>query len=321
MSALYDSELSGKVVTVFGGSGFLGRHMAQHLMAGGARLRIASRNPERAFALKPLGNLGQIAFMRCDITRPESLDRALAGAEAAVNLVGAFDGDLDAVQGYGAGRVAKAAADAGVRSFVHVSAIGADAASSVDYARTKAEGEDAVSAAFPNAAIVRPSLLFGPDDNFVQMFARLIATFPVLPVFAPDAKLQPVFVDDVAEAIGAILADPGRHGGKTFELGGPEVITMLELNQRIAAAQGRKRGFIELPDAISSAFATFTGWLPGAPITSDQFALLRAGNVAAAKRPGFKTLGITPRPLGLFLDRWMVRYRKHGRFTQPAPNG
>jgi uncharacterized protein YbjT (DUF2867 family) len=319
MSVHDNSDLAGKVVTVLGGSGFFGRHLAQELLSRGARLRIVSRNPRRAFALKPLGNLGQIAFAACDITRPETLGPVLAGSDAVVNLVGAFAGDLDAVQGRGAGRIAKAAADAGVGAFVHISAIGADAGSRVDYARTKAEGEDAVRAAFPAASIVRSSLLFGPDDNFVQMFARLIAMAPALPVFAPEAKLQPVFVDDAAGAIGAILADPGKHAGKIFELGGPEVISMLEFNQRIAKAQGRRRGFIELPDGISAAFAAATGWLPGAPITSDQFALLRAGNVCSGKRPGFKALGITPRPLGLFLDRWMVRYRKHGRFgQQPA---
>lgn len=314
MSISDSVSLSDKIVTVLGGSGFFGRHLAQELLARGARLRVASRNPQRAFSLKPLGNLGQIALVRCDVTRPESLAGALSGADMAVNLVGAFDGDLDALQGEGAGRIARAAANAGLASFVHVSAIGADAGSPIDYARTKAEGEAAVSAEFRGAAIVRPSLLFGPDDNFVQMFARLIAMFPVLPVFGPEAKLQPAFVDDAAAAIAAILADPGKHASKTFELGGPEVITMLELNQRIAKAQHRKRGFIELPDAVSGLFAAATGWLPGAPITADQFALLKAGSVASGKNPGFKQLGLVPRPLGLFLDRWMVRYRKHGRF-------
>ncbi|MBV1917472.1 MAG: complex I NDUFA9 subunit family protein [Sphingomonadaceae bacterium] len=318
MSTSERNELSGKAVTVLGGGGFLGKHLAQELLSRGARLRIADRHPDRAFRLKPLGDLGQVAFMHCDVTRPETLGPALRGSDAVINLVGAFKGDLDAIQGIGAGRVAKAAAEAGVGTFIHVSAIGADASSSVDYARTKAEGEEAVRAAFPKATIVRPSLLFGPDDNFVQMFAGLIARFPALPVFAPDAKLQPVFVDDAAEAIGALLSDPAKYGGKTIELGGPEVITVLELNQRIANAQGHKRGFIELPDGVSSAFATLTGWLPGAPITSDQFTLLSAGNVVSGKRPGFKALGITPRPLSLFLDRWMIRFRKHGRFTQQS---
>lgn len=306
--------LQGKVVTVLGGSGFLGRHLAQELLARGARLRIASRHPERAYQVKALGNLGQVQFVRCDVTRPETLTPLLAGSDMVVNLVGAFSGDLDALQGKGAGRIAAAAKEAGIESFVHVSALGADADSPVAYARTKAEGEEAIRAAFPRATILRPSILFGPDDNFVMRFARLIAAFPALPVFGPTAQLQPVLVDDLAEAIAHALADPAKHGGKTYEIAGPEAITMLELNQRIAAAQGRPRLFAELPDFISSAFATLTGWLPGAPITRSQWLLLKAGNTASGKLPGLKALGIAPRPLGLFLDRWMLRFRKHGRF-------
>jgi uncharacterized protein YbjT (DUF2867 family) len=307
-------SLAEKVVTVLGGSGFFGTHLAQELLSRGARLRIASRNPERAYRLRPLGNLGQVQFARCDVTKPKTLAPVLAGSNAVINLVGAFDGDLDAIQGEGAGRIAAAAQEAGAEAFVHVSAIGADAGSRVDYARTKAEGEEAVRAAFRSATILRPSLLFGPDDHLVTMFAGLIATFPVLPVFGPQAQLQPVFVDDAAQAAALAVAQPGAHGGKIYELGGPEVMTMLELNRRIAEAQGRQRLFIELPDQASEAIATLTGWLPGAPITRDQWLLLKAGSVVSGNRPGFRALGVTPRPLGLFLDRWMVRYRKHGRF-------
>jgi uncharacterized protein YbjT (DUF2867 family) len=146
------------------------------------------------------------------------------------------------------------------------------------------------------------------------MFAGLIAMLPVLPVFGPDARLQPVFVDDVAEAIATALADPAKYGGKTYELGGPEVLTMMELNRRIAAAQERKRSFIAVPDAVSGVFAA----LPGTPMSSDQWALLKGGNVVAPGALGFDRLGIAPRPLGLFLDKWLVRYRKHGRFTGRA---
>lgn len=312
-------DLSGSIVTVLGGSGFLGVHLAQELLERGARLRIASRNPNRAFRVKPLGILGQVQFMRCDATRPASLAAAFAGADAVVNLVGSFSGDLDALQGRGAGRIAAAAASAGARSFVHVSAIGADADSRIDYARTKAEGEAAVHAAFPKATVVRPAILFGPDDNFVMRFAGLIAALPVMPVFGPQARMQPVFVDDVAAAIAGALAGAGRHGGKTLELAGPEVLTMGEFNRRIAQAQRRKRIFAELPDAVSGAIATLTGWLPGAPITRDQWELLKAGSVASGKLPGFEAFELTPRPLGLFLDRWMVRFRKHGRFGDKAP--
>jgi uncharacterized protein YbjT (DUF2867 family) len=313
-----DGKLRGKVVVLLGGSGFFGRHVAQELLARGARLRIVSRNPERAFSLKPLGNLGQVQFARADVTRPETLAPVLVGADAVVNLVGAFAGDLDALQGKGAGRIAEAAKVAGIKALVHVSALGADADSPADYARTKAEGETAVLAAFPQATILRPSILFGPDDNFVNRFAGLVASLPVMPVFGPEAKMQPVFVDDAAEAVVVTIADPAEHGGKVYEIAGPQVISMLEFNRKIANAVERKAFFVELPDAVSGAFAKFTGWLPGAPITQDQWHLLKAGNVASGKLPGLKALGISPRPLELFLDRWLVRYRKHGRFADKA---
>jgi NADH dehydrogenase len=309
-----DEALRGKLVVLTGGSGFFGRHVAQELLSRGARLRIVSRNPGRAFTLKPLAALGQLQFARGDVTRAEQLPALLAGADAVVNLVGAFAGNLDALQGEGAGRIAKAARETGAQAFIHISAIGADADSDVAYARTKAEGEQAVLAEFPTATILRPSILFGQDDHFVNLFAGLIAVAPALPVFGPAARLQPVFVDDAACAVVAALRDPRKYGGRTFEIAGPEVMTMLEFNRRIAAAQGRKRGLIELPDFVSGAVASLTGWLPGAPLSSDQWALLKQGNVAGGELPGLTEFGIVPKPLGLFLERWMVRYRKHGRF-------
>lgn len=314
-SAARGRDLDGRIVVMVGGSGFVGRHVAQELLSRGARLRVCSRHPEQAFSVRPLGKLGQVQFGRVDVTRPETLAPAFAGAYAVVNLVGAFAGDLDALQGRGAGRIAGLAADAGVAAFVQVSAIGADSESAVAYVRTKAEGEAAVLAAFPRATILRPSVLFGEDDRFVNMFAGLIAAFPVMPVFGSAAKFQPLFVDDAAEAIGNVLADPAHHAGRTYEIAGPEVITMGALNRRIAAAQGRSPVFAELPDAVSGAIAAATGWLPGAPLSRDQWALLKAGNVASGTLPGMAELGVTPRPLDLFLDRWMVRYRKHGRFA------
>ena len=308
-----DDSLTGKLIVVLGGSGYFGRHLAQELLARGVRLRVASRHPEQAHALKPLGNLGDVQLARCDVTQPGPLAAVLAGADAVVNLVGAFAGDLDALQGAGAGRIAAAAKAAGATAFVHVSANGADAASTAGYARTKAEGEAAVLAAFPSATVLRPSVMFGPDDNYVNMFARLIAALPVLPVFGPETRMQPVFVDDAALAVVAALRDPGQHGGKTYTLCGPEVLTMLALNQRIARAQARRTRFVALPDVVSGAIAAL-GWLPGAPITKDQWALLKAGNVAPDNAPGLAVLGVPARPLGLFLERWMVRYRQHGRF-------
>ena len=321
MSVFEKASLSGMVVTVLGGTGFVGRHLAQELLSRGARLRLASRTPAKAWRVRPLGNLGQMQFVPVDVTRPESLSAALAGSDAVVNLVGAFTGNLDALQGRGAGRIAAAARDVGATRFVHVSAIGADASSPVAYARTKAEGEVAVLSAFPTATILRPSILFGEDDNLLMMFGKLIRQFPALPVFGAQAKLQPLFVDDAAEAVGNALA-MSQAQGRTYEIAGPEVITMLELNQRIAAAQCRKRSFIELPDAVSGMIAS----MPLAPISRDQWALLKAGNVADSSAPGITDLGVDPRPLSLFLDRWMVRFRKNGRFfdsesgtTSPAP--
>ena len=308
-------DLSGKLVVVMGGSGFVGRHLAQELLSRGARLRVVSRNPERAGVLKPLGNLGQVQLLRGDVTRPEALPQLLAGADAVVNLVGTFGGDLDAVMGRGAGALAAAAKAAGAQAFVQVSAIGADGEGQTAYARTKAAGEASVLAAFPSATVLRPSVLFGPDDQFINMFAWLTASLPVLPVFGPAAQLQPLFVDDLALAICAALEDPAAHGGKTYELGGPEVVTMGELNRRIAAATERAPILAELPDFASAAFATLTGWLPFAPLTRQQWALLKAGNVASDKLPGIKALGLTPRAMGLYLDKWLVRYRKHGRFA------
>lgn len=311
-------DLDGMLVALIGGTGFLGTHLAQELLARGARLRVCSRHPERAFQIKPLGGLGQTQLVAVDVTKLHTVAVALTGVDAVVNLVGAFSGDLDALQGAGAGRLAQAAKDAGATAFVHVSALGADAASDVPYARTKAEGEAAVLAAFPSATVVRPSILFGEDDTFLNMFGSLVSTFPMLPVFGPTAKLQPVFVDDAAEAVANALAAPGVHGGKTYELAGPEVVTMGDLNRRIAKAAGRSPVLIELPDAVSGAIAALTGWLPGAPITSDQWKLLAAGNVATGTLPGIEALGVSPRPLGLFLDRWMTRFRKFGRFGVKA---
>lgn len=306
--------LKDKLVTLYGGSGFVGSHVAQALLARGARVRIASRAPETAWKLKPLANLGQIQFARCDIRREESVRAAARGADALVNLVGAFGGDLQVLMGDAPGTIARIAAEQGAAAVVHVSAIGADEASEAGYASAKALGERRMSTAFPAATIVRPSLVFGEGDNFINLFAGLIRTFPILPVFGPEARVQLVLVDDLAEAIALAVERPTEHGGKTYELGGPETVTMLALNQRIAAAQHRKRTFLPMPDPASALFAM----LPGTPMGRDQWLLLKQGNVASGKHPGFAAFGIEPRPLGLFLDRWMERYRKHGRFTGRA---
>lgn len=309
-SSPHASPLSGQLVTIFGGTGYIGNYVTQSLLSRGARVRIASRAPGKAQSLKPLANLGQLQLMPCDITRDDHVAAALEGAHYVVNLVGAFSGDLEKLMGEAPGTIARLAQSAGVTALVHVSAIGADAASPTQYARGKALGEERVSAAFPKATILRPSIVFGQDDQFINLFAGMIAMLPVLPVFGPEAKLQLVYADDVAEAIAVALEHPEKHGGHTYELGGPEQLSMMQIHERIAAAQGRKRTFLAVPDAISAGFAA----IPLTPMSKDQWTLLKPGSTVAPGALGLADLGIEPKALGVFLDKWMLRYRKHGRF-------
>ena len=308
-------KLDGQLITVFGGGGFLGRYVVQRLLARGARVRIAEREPRKALFLKPLGGLGQTQFVAADVRDAASVARAAQGSDAVINLVGAFD-DMAAVQADGAGHVGAAAKSAGARALVHVSAIGADSESPSLYGRSKGNGEAAAREAFPGATIVRPSILFGREDQFINRFANLIRSLPVIPVIAPGAKFQPVYVGDAADAVVAALGDGAA--GKTFELGGPQVLTMLELQQWIAEATGRKRLFVELPDAVSGALATGLGWAPGAPITKDQWLMLQRDNVVASGAAGLGQLGVTPTSLAAVAEGWLVQYRRHGRFAQTA---
>lgn len=301
--------MQGKLVTVFGGSGFLGRYAAQALLARGARIRVACRNPANATYIKPLGNLGQVQLIAADIRKPASVARAVADSDAVVNLVGSFD-NMDAVQNIGAGNIATAAAAAGVASLVHISAIGADPQSDAEYGQSKAAGEAAVRAAFPAANILRPSIVFGREDQFINRFAGLIRMLPVVPVIGADTKFQPVFVGDVAKAVVAALEG---SAGETFELGGPEIFSMLELNRWIAKAIERDPVFIEVPDFAAGLLAKATGWLPGAPITTDQLKMLGSDNVVTGK-DGLAAFGIVPTTLGAAAEDWLDIYRKHGRF-------
>ncbi|PXW74548.1 NADH dehydrogenase [Blastomonas natatoria] len=310
-----------KLITIFGGGGFLGRHITQHLTAAGARVRIAQRNIRIAQDVKPLGNLGQTQLIAADIRKPETVARAVHGADAVVNLVGILKGDFDAFHHQGAANVAQAAAAAGVQALVHVSAIGADTNSKSAYGRSKAEGEAAVQAAFPQTTILRPSIVFGREDQFVNRFAGLIASLPIVPIIGGKARFQPVYVDDVAEAVAQSLADPARFGGRTFELGGPETISMAELNSRIAREIGEDPSFVDMPDSLSSLMAGLTGWLPGAPITRDQWAMLQTDNVVAEGAAGLDAFGITPTPMAAVIGDYLVRFRKHGRFGARAKRG
>ncbi|MBN8842560.1 MAG: complex I NDUFA9 subunit family protein [Sphingomonadales bacterium] len=308
-------KLDGQLITVLGGGGFLGRYVVQRLLARGARVRVAEREPRKAVFLKPLGGLGQTQFAAADVRDPASVARVVAGSDAVINLVGAFD-DMYAVQADGAGHVAAAAKAASVGTLVHVSAIGADSEAPSAYGRSKGDGELAVRKAFPSAAILRPSILFGREDHFINRFAGLIRFLPAIPVIAPKTKLQPVYVGDVADAVVAAL--DADAAGKTFELGGPQVLTMIELQRWIAEATGRQPLFVELPDMVSAALATGLGWAPGAPITKDQWLMLQRDNVVADKAAGLARLGITPASLASVADGWLVQYRRNGRFAQTA---
>lgn len=309
--------LSGSLVTLFGGGGFLGRAMAQQLMLAGARVRIVQRHPARAYAIKALGNLGQVQFVAADAADAEAARRAAVGSDAVVNLIGILKGDFERAHVTTAASVAAAARAAGA-AMVQISAIGADAASPSGYGRSKAGGEAAVRAAVPDAIILRPSIVFGRDDQFINRFAGLLAMAPLMPVVAPATRFQPVFVRDVADALVAALADRATHGGRTFELGGPQILSMRQLLEWIAARIGRDPLLVDLPDAVAGAMAKATGWLPGAPITSDQWAMLQADNVVADGAATLADLGLAATPLDAVAEGWLDIYRRHGRFTGKA---
>ncbi len=302
-----------ELVTLFGGGGFLGRYVAQALLQRGARVRIVGRDPKRAFFVKPQGGLGQTQFVAADITKPDTVQRAVGGSDAVVNLVGLLSGKLHLVHVEGARHVAEAAAAAGAKALVHVSAIGADVQSPSDYGRTKAQGEIAARTAYPAATIVRPSILFGAEDEFVNRFAGMIQSAPAVPIMRPTTRFQPVFVADIAKAIANAVLDPETYAGKTFELGGPEVLTMGELVRRTAAMIGAEPTFLELPDSLSALIARF-GFLPGAPITVEQWKMLKQDNVAGSGIGGLAEMGVLPTPLGAVAPSWLVRYRRMGRF-------
>ncbi len=313
-------ETRDRLVTVFGGGGFAGRYAVPALLNAGARVRIAQRDPRRAYYLKPLGGLGQIQFVAADIRDPARVRAATADSFAVVNLVGILKGDFQSVHVEGARNVAEAAAEAGAAALVHVSAIGADPASPSAYGRSKGDGEAEVQAAFPGATILRPSVMFGREDNFLNRFAAMGRLAPALPVIRGAAKFQPVYVADVGRAIAAAALDPGSHAGQTYELGGPQVMTMRELMQWVGEVTGRDRPLIDLPDPISGLIAKLTGWAPGAPITSDQWLMLASDNIVSPGARGLEALGIAKTPLEAVAEGWLTAYRRRGRFAAQSPH-
>lgn len=305
-----------RLITLFGGGGFVGRYVAQALFKAGARVRIAEREPRRAFYLRPLTGLGMIQFLRADIANASDVAMAVQEADAVINLVGILKGDFQTVHVDGARNIAAGAAEAGVKSLVHVSALGADPESQSDYGRSKGEGEQAVRAAFPEATIVRPSIVFGMEDNFVNRFAGMARRLPVLPVIRGGWKLQPVHAADLGKAIAHAALRPDLHAGKTYELGGPQTISMAEINRWICQATGHGRPVLEIPDGIGRLIARLGGWLPGAPITWDQWLMLQRDSVVSGGGTGFEPFGIRPAPLAAVAEGWLSSYRRRGRWAR-----
>ncbi len=311
------------LVTVYGGSGFLGRHLVRAIARTGARIRVAVRRPDLAGHLQPLGGVGQIVPVQANVRFPDSLVAAAEDADAAVNLVGILHASgkqtFNAVQDEGARNVAEAAKAAGVESLVHVSAIGADANAHAIYARTKAAGEAAVKAVFANATIMRPSVVFGPEDEFFNRFGALARLSPVLPLIGGGhTKFQPVFVGDVAQAI--IAALEGRAPGSApIELGGPEILTMRQIMERVLAYAMRKRLLVPVPFWLAKVQGAVLQWLPNPPLTLDQVRLLERDNVvseaAIADGRTLSGLGLKPVAVANVVPDYMERFRPRGQFS------
>lgn len=304
-----------QLATVFGGSGFIGRQIVQRLAAAGYSVRVAVRHPEAAQFLLPMGNVGQIQPIRAVMTDPVAVRNAVRDAELVINLVGILaerrQGDFMRIQGEAAGIIAREAVAAGVKHFVQLSAIGADPASPSAYARSKAAGEQAVLAAFPGAVILRPSIVFGPDDAFFNRFGAMAAALPFLPVIHGATRFQPVFVGDVAAAAMAALRAPATRGG-IFELGGPDILSMRELMAWIARTIHRAPWLLPIPDWLAALQASVLERLPGNLLTRDQLLLLARDNVADPARPGLAELGVAATPIGLVVPAYLARFRPAG---------
>ena len=302
-----------ELVTVFGGSGFIGRYVCEALFRSGVRVRVASRDPRNAYFIQPLGQVGQFGFVQADITNRESVRHAVRDVTAVINLCGVFGRKMNSVHVEGARIVAEAAREAGAEALVHVSAINADMNSASNYGRTKGEGEFAIQEVFPNATIIRPSLVFGPEDDLTNRFAAM-ARLPFLPVIAAKRKFQPVFVRDLGNAIAQAALEPQKHGSQIYEIGGPQVMTMVELHKAILELTGQQPDILPLPDIFGKLLASF-GWLPGAPLTRDQWMMLQRDNVPSGRFPGLEAFGINPTPLAAVGYEWLGRFHKGGKFA------
>jgi NADH dehydrogenase len=313
------------LVTVFGGSGFVGGQVVRALAKAGYRVRVAVRNPNLAYRMRMLGDVGQIEVVQANLRNAPSVARALDGAEASVNLVGVLwetgRQKFQALHVMGAKTVAEQAKAAGVKRLVHISAVGADVDSPSKYARTKALGEQAVRAAFPGAVVIRPSIIFGPEDKFFNKFGQMAALFPALPLIGGgETKFQPAFVGDVAAVIAKAVASPAAEG-LTYELGGPTVYSFKSLMELILRETGRHRVLVPLPwfaaGLIGKVGDLIAGLLPLAPpLTSDQVESLKSDNVADTGLPGFAEAGVIPTPVESVVPSYLYRYRKGGQYAE-----
>ena len=308
-----------KTATIFGASGFVGRHLVGRLAKTGAVIRAVVRHPVRAGFLKPMGDVGQIVPVGLDIGRDGDIAAAVDGADLVVNLVGIlYEGGRQRfrnVHAEGAARIARAARSAGVESLVHVSAIGADPHAASLYARSKAEGEAAMRTEFPGATILRPSIMFGPEDHFFNRFATLARFAPALPLIGGGhTKFQPVYVGDVAEAIMVALLQP-QAKGKLFELGGPRIYSFRDLMELTLRETGRDRLLVNLPFGLAKLEAAFLELLPVPPLTRDQVELLKHDNVVAQGAATLADLGISPTAVESILPTYLDRFRAGGRFA------
>lgn len=312
-----------KLVTIYGGSGFVGRYIARRMAQQGWRVRVATRDPNEALFVKPYGAVGQVEPVFCNIRDDASVAAVMDGADAVVNCVGILAesgrNTFQSIQAEGAARVARLAAEKGVERLVQISAIGADADADSEYAQTKAAGEAAVLDAFPSAIILRPSIIFGSEDEFFNRFAGMTRFGPILPVVGADTKFQPVWVDDVAQA--AVKAIVGEVASGTYELGGPAVATFRELMGTMLTVIHRRRLVLNVPFGIANLIATFGGigqalslGIVKAPITKDQVKNLRVDNVVSEGAQGFEALGIVPTNMEAVLPDYLWRFRPSGQY-------
>ncbi len=304
-------------ITIFGGSGFLGRYAVRRLAKLGYGLRIAVRRPDEALFLKTSGDIGQIVPMAANIRDEASVGRALEGADLAINLVGVLAESgrqtFAALQADGAARIARRAKAAGISRVIHVSAIGADPASPSAYARAKAAGESRILTLLPRSTILRPSLIIGPEDDFFNRFARMASLSPILPLLGGGrTRFQPVFVGDVAEAIAAVLSRPDSEG-RIYELGGPRIYTFRQLLEMMLREIGRRRGFLSLPFPLARLMGALLQYLPFAPLTLDQVRQLARDNVVASGALGFAELGLTPLTIEAVIPDYLAAYRAGAR--------